>query len=259
LVIILALDWGLGALWTAAVGEDGGSTSEQVATEAAGQIPLDPRADSPAMAAYPWADAYFDELNRLRYDYTPFVFGRLEVNRGRFINTTPDGRRSYVPPIARTGDPVDIWFLGGSTTFGEGQRDEHTIPSEVARLAADDGLPVRVHNLGQQGLVSWQQLVIFERELARRPAPDLVVFYDGTNDYNAQLEVPSEDPVHYDAGDFWGAIRPEEQPPRRRGPPRPRAVPNGSCPHSTGLVEFDRRAGCRRARQVTWKSFSPTT
>lgn len=220
-MIVIAIDWGLGVtVW----GDDHDDAPQQAATEVEGQIPLDPRADGEAMAAYPWRDAYFDELNSLSYEYSPYVLGRLGTNRGEYINTTPDGRRSYVPDAAQDGDAVDIWFFGGSTMFGEGQRDEYTIPSFVARIAEARGLTIRPHNIAQQGLVAWQELLIFERELARRPAPDIVVFYDGTNDYNAQLEVPDVDPVHYDAGDFWGRVDQQDLPvPRNAALPEPTA------------------------------------
>jgi lysophospholipase L1-like esterase len=204
LAIVVALDWALGIVLEGAFGVDEGP--QQVATEVEGQIPLDPRRDSPAMAPYPWADEYFDELNTLRYDALPYVRSRLGTNEGRYINTTPEGRRSYEPDLAPGVDPVEIWFLGGSTMFGEGQRDEHTIPSEVARLAEADGRAVHVTNLAQQGLTVWQELLLFERELGRRPAPDVVVFYDGTNDWNAQLATPSEEPTHLDADDVRDAL-----------------------------------------------------
>lgn len=219
IMIVVALDWAVGA----ALGT-GDDAPQQADTEVEGQIPLDPRADGAAMAAYPWRDAYFEELNSLSYDYSPYVLGRLGTNRGAYINTTPDGRRSYVPEAATGDGAVDIWFFGGSTMFGEGQRDEYTIPSEVARIAERHGLVVRPHNIAQQGLVAWQELLIFERELARRPAPDIVVFYDGTNDFNAQLEVPDDDPVHYDAGDFWGEVEQDGLPvPRNAALPEPTA------------------------------------
>lgn len=222
-LIVVALDWGLGAV-VGHVTEDGDTAPQQVAIEVEGQIPLDPRADSEGMAAYPWRDAYFDELNSLSYDYRPYILGGLSDNEGEFINTNPEGRRSYLPDADLTDGAVDIWFFGGSTMFGEGQRDGYTIPSYIARIAEARGLVVRPHNLALQGIVAWQELLIFERELARRPAPDLVVFYDGTNDYNAQLEVPDADPVHYDAGDFWGQIEQSGLPvPRNAVPPEPTA------------------------------------
>lgn len=88
-------------------------------------------------------------------------------------------RRSWAPP----GDPdLEVWFFGGSSMYGIGQRDDHTIPSVVARLAAADGIRLEVVNFGVAGYVRWQEAGLFHRLLRDRPRPDLVVFYDGIND-----------------------------------------------------------------------------
>jgi hypothetical protein len=90
--------------------------------------------------------------------------------------------------------------------FGEGQRDGYTIPSQVARLAERDRLAPVVRNFGVQGFTAWQELLVFERELARRPAPDVVVFYDGTNEFNAQIEDPGGQPTHLDRARVGGDL-----------------------------------------------------
>jgi lysophospholipase L1-like esterase len=202
-VIVVALDWSLGSLWEVDETEVRGQRQGQAAP---GQIPRDPRADGPAMEGIPWADDYFAELTTVQYEYSPYTIGHLGTTHGAYINTEDGVRRSYVPEAARGDDAVEVWFFGGSTMFGEGQRDEHTIPSELARLAEADGIPVRPVNFGHQGADAWQGLHRFERELARRGAPDVVVFYDGTNDFNAQLENPSSDPTHYDVDDISGML-----------------------------------------------------
>ncbi|MEL7208163.1 MAG: SGNH/GDSL hydrolase family protein, partial [Actinomycetota bacterium] len=94
------------------------------------------------------------------------------------------------------GDALEVWFFGGSTMFGEGQRDEHTIPSEIARIAADEGLTVRPVNFGHQGWVLWQEMLKFEQEVAREGPPDLAIFYDGVNDYNLQVVYGGGQPLH---------------------------------------------------------------
>jgi lysophospholipase L1-like esterase len=112
-----------------------------------------------------------------------------------------DTRVSYRPAGLPEDAPV-VWFFGGSTMFGEGQRDEHTIPSEVARLAEDAGTPVRVVNFGQRGWVIWQELLQLDQQLAVREAPDLVVFYDGTNEVNVMAEQGGNQPTVYNADDL---------------------------------------------------------
>lgn len=67
--------------------------------------------------------------------------------------------------------------------FGIGQRDDHTIPSEFMRLAAKDGVSLKVENFGVSAYVNWQETEKFERILTVGEAlPDLVVFYDGVNE-----------------------------------------------------------------------------
>jgi len=99
--------------------------------------------------------------------------------RGEYLNVV-DGRRvSYVPD-----DPtLDVWFFGGSTMYGIGQRDDHTIPSVIARLAETDGIDIRATNFGVSADVNWQETIRFAEALETGlPRPDLVVFYDGVND-----------------------------------------------------------------------------
>jgi hypothetical protein len=81
--------------------------------------------------------------------------------------------------------------------WGSGSRDLHTIPSEFARLAEQDGMAVQVTNYGERAWVSWQEVIFLMEELARGERPDVVVFYDGWNDTYVRLTVdPSAEPTH---------------------------------------------------------------
>jgi lysophospholipase L1-like esterase len=66
--------------------------------------------------------------------------------------------------------------------WGEGSRDDYTIPSQVARLLNGSGTPVRASNYGQIAYVSTQDEILFERQLALGNVPDTAVFYGGFND-----------------------------------------------------------------------------
>ena len=56
-----------------------------------------------------------------------------------------DGRRATWRPAVTPGcRPAKVWMFGGSTAFGQGQRDDHTIASELARVAWEDGIAVDV-------------------------------------------------------------------------------------------------------------------
>src|SRR5690606_34238078 len=115
------------------------------------EAPPDPQAHHPAMGGVPWAEDYFEELNAVTSSYWPFVMYRNDEYRGRYVNGEGWTRRSWSPPPEADVPRPLLSFYGGSTTFGIGQRDDHTVPSEVARLAAAQGYPVEVRNHGMSG------------------------------------------------------------------------------------------------------------
>lgn len=189
LALCVAADWALGAAWDEARGGDPAPGSTELAA-----TPLppadDPRVDHPALADAPWADRYFAELEALDFTYVPFIGPREATVHGRYVSSSEGIRGSYEPAGARRGDAFEVWFFGGSALWGEGQRDRHTIPSEVARLAEADGTPVRVVNYGLRGYTALQEVLLFEQEVARRGAPDLAVFYHGFNELSTQAAAP---------------------------------------------------------------------
>lgn len=218
-VLIVALDWALGAVWesatddppatpaaaTASTDTDAADVADATSTTGAAadspvsllpQDQLDERVDSPALAGAAWRAGYFSEFARLRYDYVPYLYSQAATNRGRYINTRAGVRRSYEPDVV--GDVPEVWFFGGSAMWGEGQRDLHTIASAVARIAEADGLPVHVTNRGERAWVIWQEALLFERSLAHEAVPDLAVFYDGANELGVQGEQPYPEPTPAD-------------------------------------------------------------
>ncbi len=81
--------------------------------------------------------------------------------------------------------------------YGFGQRDDHTIASEVVALADDEGIPVEAHNFGTPAYVNWQAVSLFGRLVTQREAPDVAVFYDGYNDLSLQfVDGPVHEPSH---------------------------------------------------------------
>jgi len=135
--------------------------------------------DGYAHEGEPWIEDYFRELVASA-PYHDYILGlRLRDVDGEHL-TIVDGRRvTYSPDDAE----VTVWFFGGSTMFGVGQRDDHTIPSVVARVAEDDGIAVRALNFGGSADASWGETIRFAEALeSDLPRPDLVVFYDGANE-----------------------------------------------------------------------------
>lgn len=112
-----------------------------------------------------------------------FVGVRLSDVRSRDTNVV-DGRRVTWQPTA--APRLRVWMFGGSTTFGLGQRDDHTIASEFAKGADAAGIPIEVTNFGVHGDVHWNETQRLREALASGAAPpDLVVFYDGWNDFKS--------------------------------------------------------------------------
>lgn len=214
-VLLLALDLAAGWAWDRTVGNvDDGPRLSDPSGQALGAAPTPPaerltdtsaRADLPAMADAPWAEQFFYELDTMPSRFDPFLVNLAYPYDGAHITTTELGRVSYQAADLPDDAPV-VWFFGGSTMFGEAQRDQHTIPSEVSRLAEDAGVPIRVQNYGQRGWVVWQELLRFEQELAARAAPDVAVFYDGTNDVNVQAEQGGGQPTVYNAQQYREAM-----------------------------------------------------
>ncbi len=217
LLVLAGSDLVLGAVTARTIGRwevGGGTTSYGLGPPAPIGPPAtvpgyaDERATSPAFADSPWAVDYFWELRTTAFDQAPYVGPTPHDRSGRYLNIRDQVRVSYGDDDA--AGPV-VWFFGGSTVFGEGQRDDHTIPSEVARLAEADGHPIRAVNFGVQADSDYQSMLRLEQALAlRRPLPDLVVFYDGANEVTQHLSQPSTDAPQYYQGIGGPSSPPEE-------------------------------------------------
>ena len=207
----------------------------------------DPRAQLPAMAAYPWADEYLREVQTTPSSYWPFTETRPLDFEGKYVTIEGWVRRSYVPADLPDDAPV-VWMFGGSTTWGEGQRDEYTIASHIAKLSEEQGTPVRIVNYGQRGWTHFQEMILFEQLLAAGDEPDLAVFYDGANEINAQTlsakGVPTHTLVDQYASLTSGGVAPE-------------FIPAPARPPSAAVVAWDAylkhsaiQKAVRRARDV---------
>lgn len=138
----------------------------------------------PDVAAYedsPWAREYWNNHHQAdNWEYLPFVGWRRADIESEHINID-DGLRTTWSGSG-SSDAVEVWMFGGSTTWGAGQRDDHTIPSSLARLGDAAGIPVHVTNYGEGAYLLWQEVQLLQSELLSGGAPDLVLFYDGANE-----------------------------------------------------------------------------
>lgn len=161
-----------------------------------------PESEADAFGDAPWAGELMDELIDFQadhFEYTPYIQHTYYPYASDYINTTDTERRSYQPAITEGERPLRVAFFGGSVVFGIGQRDQHTIPSEFARIAEAEGLPLEVHNFGFPRWVSWQEMMYFERMLTRNGPFDLAIFLDGYNEMLAQSQSLSYDPTFHAA------------------------------------------------------------
>lgn len=131
-----------------------------------------------------WVDEYYSELWAGAVKWEPYTYWRYKSRKGNFININKEGLRL----TTQNNDGITsnqikrIFMFGGSTLFGTGARDSHTIPSLFSSELHKKGVYVEVFNYGQSGYVSTQEVFDLIKELQRGNIPDAVIFYDGVND-----------------------------------------------------------------------------
>ena len=146
----------------------------------------------------PWAEQYFREFAETEPDFEQFVMWRREPFRGRYINILPGGFRATWRQGAGPDDTRDtVLVFGGSTVWGSGARDDHTIPSHIAKRLAGRG-DYHVVNCGESAYHTPQELVYLSVLLRSGVRPCAVIFYDGVNDvYSAWDDGDAETVQHY--------------------------------------------------------------
>lgn len=140
-----------------------------------------------------WYRQYLAEYERsLQMEWRPYIYWRRRPMAGAFVNIDSVGFRRTVQPAAGTTTPRRVYFLGGSTMWGTGQRDAGTIPSQVASALAQQGARgVEITNLAETGYVFTQEFVQLLMLLRSGARPDVVVFYDGINDAVSSATTPT--------------------------------------------------------------------
>ena len=145
-----------------------------------------------ADAAY-WPDLIrAQDALRANMGLGSYVYEQPDV-ASRYLNIEGGHRVTWKPPAASACRPLEVWMFGGSTMFGEGQRDEHTVPSELARAAWEDGVALDVTNFGQLGDPHWVEARRLAEALGTSDdRPDLVLFYDGANEVITRISLNDE-------------------------------------------------------------------
>jgi hypothetical protein len=189
-----------------------------------------------------WYPSYAQEIEAaMRVAWAPLRFQRLRDVTGRYVNVVDGERVTWSPPVCEC-PTLTVWAYGGSTLFGIGQRDEHTIASELARVAWEAGIRLEVVNKGVPGDAHWREGLRFAWDLTRNAPPDLALFYDGVNDsiVSANLQLDIDEPIDLTLNDWAAEVAPSA--------PEPAALPDGVelVPPVTG-PELD---GAERGRLV---------
>lgn len=210
--------------------------------------------NEPVPAAYEGEDWYLEYredadwmMNVQAGTWRPLHTQRTADLTSRHV-TVRDGHRVSWTPAPCDCRRLTVWMYGGSTTFGVGQRDEHTIASELAKAAAEEGLVVDVVNRGVLGHLHWMEAQRFAWDLAMEPPPDMVVFYDGANEVWAaqqmrEIGIPeSVGPVDPLLEEVWNWVK-ESGPP---APPTPLGATLSTIeapqltPEATGRLAMER-------------------
>jgi len=127
----------------------------------------------------PWVTTFYREYKKsFKVEYRDYVVWRRKPFSGETINVGSDGRRLSYQPGSPVSDTV-FAFYGGSTMWGDGNRDQDTIPSVFARQNR-----VNVRNNGEGGYIARQSLawLVNEYILEKDAEKKVVIFYDGVND-----------------------------------------------------------------------------
>jgi hypothetical protein len=118
--------------------------------------------------------------------YVPWVeFAFMDI-RSKYVNVAGH-RRLSIPDRSDSAakEPLNIYFLGGSTIYGYDVTDAETIPSAFVRAYRQKypgGRPIRVFNLGMPFYYSYQELVLLSDRLFRDERPDMIILLDGVNE-----------------------------------------------------------------------------
>lgn len=138
----------------------------------------DSRAQLPNYEDHAKAETLFTEFQLLHTDYAPYFGWQRRAFESEHTNVSTDGERIQ-PGVTEAGSAnATVRFFGGSTIWGTGADDNETIPAYFRALEAG----TEVHNHGESGFVSRQNLDRLISLSNSGAKMDWVVFYDGFND-----------------------------------------------------------------------------
>lgn len=135
-----------------------------------------------------WAEVVTEHNVFVRHPrFDPVTTFSYEDLSGRWLNVSDGVRSTWRPPPCECRR-LRVWVFGGSTAFGFPQKDDHSIPSELARVAWERGLALDIENRAMPGFSSGQEARQFADLLVSSDPPYVAVFLDGANDVTQQQQ-----------------------------------------------------------------------
>ena len=125
----------------------------------------------------------FLEQASIKYEWEPFLHQRAQPFNGKHIRINEQLVRKTKQPHFANNKTIKIFAFGGSTMWGDGSRDNFTIPSWLSKMIEYDSLaPFHITNFGNSAYTRTHENILLIRELQKGNIPDIVIFYDGVND-----------------------------------------------------------------------------
>lgn len=147
-----------------------------------GKMLKDPQADRAGLPNYDkdreHARAVFHDYTSLQHEYYPFVGWKTLPYKGKTTTIDAGGNRIHTPPAYDGPIEKTVHIFGGSTIWGEGSDDQHTIPALFNQHVPDH----KVFNHGQLAYNTRQNIEALITLYNKSQHPDVVIFYDGVND-----------------------------------------------------------------------------
>ena len=124
------------------------------------------------------AKQVFRDYNAVKHQYEPFVGWKCLPYKGKTVTISREGERTHNNDKTATPNAKVVHFFGGSTMWGEGSDDQHTIPALINK----ENPAYEVYNHAQLAYNTRQELDALISLYSKNKKADLVIFYDGVND-----------------------------------------------------------------------------
>ena len=175
---------------------------------------MDARINSPTYKDKNNAETIFSDFKKIQEIYTPYSMWEYSQINTHAINILENSSRKVCYPDEKSESGIQesenkkIFIFGGSTLWGVGADDCHTIPSLLSKIISENikTRKYKIVNFGIPGHTSTQELVKLIVEIRHNNIPDYVIFYDGVNDTVTGAYRPgiagSHQQYHYIANKF---------------------------------------------------------